>query len=47
MEGWDTVDEGETIMMADGTTDSEIEVETGLGWNPQTGRVEKYNEVWR
>jgi len=46
LEGCDTVDEGETVMMRDYTTGSEIEVETGVGWNPQAGRVERYNEVW-
>ena len=41
MEGSDTVDEGETVVSHN------HEVETGIGWNPETNRVERYEELWR
>ena len=44
--GNDIVDEGETILSKDPITGDEIEVEIGMGWNPDTGRVEKYEEMW-
>lgn len=47
MNGCDTIDEGETVTRNDPITGSEVEIETGLGWNPETGRVERYNEIWR
>jgi len=46
MEGSDAVDEGETVISNDPATGEEIDIETGVGWNPETGRVQKYEEVW-
>jgi hypothetical protein len=46
-EGYDTVDEGETVVSKDPVTGKEVEFETGVGWNPATRRVERYEEVWR
>jgi Protein HRI1 len=46
-EGCDTVDEGETIVSRDAITGEDVEVETGIGWNPDAGRVQRYKEVWR
>lgn len=44
--GGDVVDEGETVLRKDPVSGDEIEVETGLGWNEETGSVQKYEEVW-
>jgi len=46
MKGSDTVDEGETIVSRDAATGKDIEIETGVGWNPYAGRAERYEEVW-
>lgn len=46
-EGSDTVDEGETIVSRDATSGHNIEIETGVGWNPDAGRLQRYEEVWR
>lgn len=45
-EGSDVVDEGEMIASLDATTGQDIETETGVGWNPEAGRVQRYEEVW-
>lgn len=45
-EGRDTVDEGETIVLRDAITGENVEVEAGVGWNPDAGRVQRYEEVW-
>lgn len=47
MESNDAVDEGEAVISNDPATGNEIEVETGVGWNPESGRLQKYEEVWR
>jgi hypothetical protein len=44
LEGSDTVDEGETVVSRGPT---QVEVETGLGWNPENHRLERYEELWR
>jgi len=46
-EGSDTVDEGETIVSIDATSGHNIEIETGVGWNLDAGRAQRYEEVWR
>lgn len=44
--GSDIIDEGETILSKHPVTGDEIELETGLGWNPDSGKVERYEEMW-
>jgi hypothetical protein len=46
MEGSDTIDEGKTIVSKDTATGKVIEIETGVGWNPDAGLIERYEEVW-
>ncbi|KAH7910555.1 hypothetical protein BJ138DRAFT_1152559, partial [Hygrophoropsis aurantiaca] len=42
----DTIDEGDWEYLTDPDTGKEIEVETGIGSHPTTGRLSKYQEVW-
>lgn len=44
---FEAVDEGEMVISTDLITGKEVEIETGIGFNPQTGKIEKYEEVWR
>jgi len=49
LEGAETVDEGETVRrieMGEGGEEVEVEVEVGEGWNPDTAKVQKYEEIW-
>ncbi|KAH7910553.1 hypothetical protein BJ138DRAFT_1152556 [Hygrophoropsis aurantiaca] len=40
-------DEGEVQLVKNPKTGEDIEVETGIGSNPKTGDMQKYQEIWK
>ena len=46
-DGYRPIDEGEVISKYDPITGKNTDVESGVGWNPASGRDEPYEEIWR